>query len=111
MDLTGAERNVYEREAGEDLLLDRLRPATPHPDHPLGFRTLEALGLTEVGDEAAVGSLPDRAGVEQDQVGARPAVGLCVTQRLEHPLDPLGIVLIHLTAECRQVVALHRALG
>src|ERR1035437_7771742 len=109
--LTRPERDVDELKAGKDLLLDRLRPAAPNPDHPFGMLALEALGLAEVGDEAAVGGLSDRARVEQDQVGTRAAVGLYVTQRLEHPLHPLGIMLIHLTAERRQVVALHRGLG
>ena len=34
--------------------------------------------------------------------------GLGVAERLEHPLHPLGVVLVHLTAERGHVVALHR---
>ena len=67
--LAGAEGDVDEREALEHLLLDRLRPAAADADDPLGLFALQALGLAEVRDEAAVGRLADRAGVEQDQVG------------------------------------------
>ena len=69
VDLPGPEGDVDEGEALEDLLLDRLRPAAPDPDHPLGVFGLEPLRLAEVGDEAVVGRLADRAGVEEDQVG------------------------------------------
>ena len=41
----------------------------PTPDDPVGMLALEPLGLAEMGDEAVVGVLADRAGVEQDQVG------------------------------------------
>ena len=75
VDLAGAERDVDEREAREHLLLDRLRPAAADADHALGSLALEPLGLAEVGDEAAVGRLADRAGVEQDQVGVVAALG------------------------------------
>ena len=67
--LPGAEGDIDEREALEHLLLDRLRPAAADADDPLRLFALQALGLAEVGDEAAVGRLADRARVEQDQVG------------------------------------------
>jgi hypothetical protein len=62
-----------------------------------------------VGDEALVGLLADRAGVEQDEVGVRPRRRLGVPERLEHALHALGVVLVHLAAERRDVVALHPA--
>ena len=71
--LPGTERDVDEREPLEDLLLDRLRPAAADADDRVGSLALEPLGLAEMRDEAAVGRLADRAGVEQDQVGARRA--------------------------------------
>ena len=67
--LAGAERDVDERELAEHLLLDRLRPAAADADDPLRVAPLERLGLVQVGDEALVGLLADRAGVEEDQVG------------------------------------------
>ena len=69
VDLPGAEGDVDEREAREHLLLDRLRPAAADAHDPFGVLALEPLGLAEMGDEAAVGRLADRARVEQDQVG------------------------------------------
>jgi hypothetical protein len=59
MHLPGPERHVHEREALEDLILDRLRPASPHPDDTAGLFALEPPGLTEVREEAAVGGLTD----------------------------------------------------
>ena len=107
--LAGAERHVDEREALEHLLLDRLRPAAADADHALGLFALQALGLTEMRDEAAVGRLADRARVEQDHVGLAALARLAVAERLEHALHPLGVVLVHLAAEGREVVAaLHR---
>src|SRR4029077_10791747 len=69
VDLARAEGDVDEGKAPEDLVLDRLRPASADPDHPLRVFGLEPLRLTEVADEAVVGRLPDRAGVEEDQIG------------------------------------------
>jgi hypothetical protein len=105
VDLPGTERNVDEREAAEYLVLHRLRPATPDPDDPRGIFRLQPLGLTEVGDEAVVRRLADRAGVEEDQVGAVALGRLRVAERVEHPLHPLGVVLVHLAPEGGQVVA------
>ena len=69
--LAGAERDIDERELAEHLLLDRLRPAAADADQALRVAPLERLGLVQVGDEAIVGLLTDRARVEQDQVGVR----------------------------------------
>ena len=68
VDLAGPEGDVHEREALEHLLLDRLRPAAADAHDALGLFALQPLGLAEMGDEAAVGRLADRAGVEEDQV-------------------------------------------
>ena len=107
VDLAGAERDVDEREPREHLVLDRLGPAAADADHAVGSLALEPLGLAEVSDEPVVGVLADRAGVEQDQVGLFAALGLAVAERLEHPLHPLGVVLVHLAPERREVIALH----
>src|SRR4051794_18242076 len=66
VDLAGAEGDVDERELAEDVVLDRLRPAAADADDDIGPRALDALGLMQVRDEAAVGRLADRAGVEED---------------------------------------------
>jgi hypothetical protein len=105
-DLPGAKGDVDERKPLEDLMLHRLRPAAADPDHALGVLRFEALRLAEVGDESAVGRLADRAGVEQDQVGVAALGDLGVAERLEHPLHALGVVLVHLTPEGGDVIAL-----
>ena len=107
VDLARPEGDVHEREALEDLLLQGLRPAPSHSDDPARILGLEALRLAEVADQPVVGRLPDRAGVEEDQVGAVALGGLLEAERLEHALHPLGVVLVHLTAEGGDVVRLH----
>src|SRR5262249_40195883 len=53
----------------------------------------------------------DRARVEQDQVRLGALGRLAVAERLEHPLHPLRVVLVHLAAEGGDVVAGHRPIG
>ena len=105
--LAGPERDVDEREPLEDLVLDRLRPAAADADDPLGILALERPRLVEVGDEALVGLLADRARVEEDQIGVAALRRLAVPERLEHALHPLRVVLVHLAPEGGDVVALH----
>ena len=109
--LPGSEGDVDEREALEHLLLDRLRPAAADADDPLRLFALQALGLAQMGDEAAVGRLADRARIEEDQVGLPTLWRLGVAERLEHPLHSLRVVLVHLAAEGGEVIALHRLTG
>src|ERR1700686_265182 len=78
--LTGAEGDVHEGKAREHLLLDRLRPAAAPPNDTLRRFALQALGLAEVRDEAAVRRLTDRTGVEQDQVRLRARRSLAVAE-------------------------------
>ena len=106
VDLPGPEGDVDEGEALEDLVLDRLRPAAADADDPLRPLRLEPLRLAEVGQEAAVGVLADRAGVEEDQVGVFASGRLGVAERAEHPLHALGVVLVHLATERGHVKAL-----
>ena len=107
VDLARAEGDVDEGEALEDLVLDRLRPAAADADHPVRVFGLQPLRLAEVGDEAAVGRLADRAGVEEDQVGLLAARRLLVAERGQHPPHPLGVVHVHLAPERGDVEALH----
>ena len=107
VDLAGPEGDVDEREAREDLLLDRLRPAAADADHHVRAQRLDASALPQVREEAGVGRLADRAGVEQDQVGVMLLGRLGVAEPLEHALHPLGVVLVHLASEGGHVVALH----
>ena len=110
VDLAGAEGDVDERELAEHLVLDRLGPASADADQPLRVAPLERLRLVQVRDEALVGLLADRAGVEQDQVRVGPLGHLAIAERLEHALHALGVVLVHLAPEGRDVKGLHPAI-
>jgi hypothetical protein len=107
VELARPEGDVDVGELPEDVVLDRLRPAPADADHPLGVAALERAGLAQVGDEALVGLLADRAGVEEDQVGVLAARRLGVADRLEHALHPLRVVLVHLAAEGGDVEGPH----
>src|SRR5205814_169647 len=85
----------------------RLRVAPADGDHLLGVALLQRRRLREVGGEALVRLLADRAGVEDDHVGVGLPMRLPQAERLEQPFDPLRIVGVHLTPEGRDVVALH----
>ena len=58
--------------------------------------------------ELRVRLLPNRARVEDDDVRVLGLRYLAETQLLEHALDALGIVSVHLAAEGRDVVSAHR---
>ncbi len=105
--LPGSECHVDERKLREDLVLDRLRPAASDPDHHIRAFALDALGVSEMRDELRVSGLADRARVEENDVGVALLGRRRVAERLQHPLHALGVVLVHLAAERRDVVALH----
>jgi hypothetical protein len=106
VDLSRPEGDVDEGEALEDLVLDRLRPATADADDSLGLFGLEPLRLTQMSDEAAVRRLANRAGVEQNQIGRVATLSFVIPKRRQHPPHPLRIVHVHLTAERSYVKAL-----
>ena len=109
--LARAEGDVHEREALEHLVLERLRPAAADAHHALGVLGLEPLGLAEMADEPVVGRLADRAGVEEDHVGAVALRHLAIAERVEHALHALGVVLVHLAPEGGDVVRPHPRRG
>jgi hypothetical protein len=109
VDLAGPEGDVDEGKAIKDLVLHRLRPAAADPDDPLRILALQPFRLPEMSDEAAVGRLADRAGVEEDQVGLIAARHLLIAERGQHPPHPLGVVHVHLAPERRHMKSLrHR---
>ena len=107
--LARPEGDVHEREALEDLVLERLGPAAADAHDPLGVLGLEPLRLAEVAEQPVVGRLTDRASVEEDHVRRRAVVRLPVAERLEHALHALRVVLVHLAPEGGDVVRLHGA--
>src|SRR5919204_1027340 len=88
-----------------------LRIAAAHGDHLLRVALLQRLCLRQVGGEALIRLLADRASVEDEHVRLLLCRRLTEPELLEHTLDPLGIVRVHLAAERRDVVALHGAKG
>ena len=101
------ERDVDLRIEVEDALLLRLGEAATDGDHEVGILALSRTGIAEVGGELGVRLLADRARVEDDEIGLLLRDGLPQAERLEHALDALGVVAVHLTAERGQVVAAH----
>src|SRR4051812_25816104 len=102
-----AERDVDERVALEDPLALRLGVAAADGDHAVGVLALPRRRLAEIRGELRVGLLPDRARVEDDDVGVAGGRRLPEPELLEHALDPLAVVSVHLAAEGRDVVAAH----
>ena len=107
-DRAGAEGDVDVRVELEDALALRLRVAAADGDDLAGITALQRGCLREVGGELLVGLLPDRARVEHEHVGLVLRRGLPQAELLEHALDPLGVVRVHLTPERCDVVPLHR---
>ena len=101
------ERDVDLRVEVEDPLLLRLGEAAADGDHEVGILALPRAGIAEIGGELGVRLLADRARVEDDEIGLLLRDGLPQAERLEHALDALGVVAVHLTAERGQVVAAH----
>ncbi len=101
------ERDIDERVEVEEPLALRLGVAAADRDHGVAAARLQRARLREVGREALIGLLADRAGVEHEHVGLVLRDRLAEPELLEHALDALAVVSVHLAAECGQVVALH----
>ena len=91
----------------EDPLALRLCIAAADRDDELGILSLARAGVAEVRGQLRVGLLADRAGVEDEHVGVLLRRRLAEPERLEHALDPLGVVGVHLAAERGDVVSPH----
>jgi hypothetical protein len=106
-DRPGPERDVDLRVALEDPLALRLGVAAPDGDDEVRVAALARARVAEVGGELRVGLLADRAGVEDEHVRLLLRRRLAEAERLEHALDPLAVVRVHLAAERGDVVAPH----
>ena len=89
----------------------RLRVTAADGDDRVGLRALLRGCVPHVCRELRVGLLADRAGVEHDHVRLFPAPSLSEPELLEHALDALRVVGVHLAAERGDVIAAHRPLG
>ena len=108
-DRAGTECDVDERIELEDPLSLRLGVAPADRDDDVGSLALHGAGVSEVRREPRVGLLADGARVEHDDVGLVRSGCLAQSERLEHALDPLRVVRVHLAAERGDVVPPHRA--
>src|SRR5205823_6405302 len=81
-DRAGTERDVHERIQLEEALALRLGVAAADRDDPFGVLLLQRLRLGEVGSEALIRLLPDRAGVEDENVR------VALASRLAEPARP-----------------------
>src|SRR4029078_6635405 len=84
-----------------------LRIATTDGDQLVRASALDRRRLGEMRGELLVGFLPDRAGVEDEDVRLFLRRSLPQSELLEHALDPLSVVSVHLAAERRDVVPPH----
>ena len=75
--------------------------------HEIRLPTLARRGITQVRRQLGVRLLANGAGVEHEYVGVARLGRLAETERLEHALDPLGVVSVHLAAERGDVVPAH----
>src|SRR5207244_10392675 len=107
-DRARAERHVDGRVELEDALALRFRVTPSDGDHAIRMLALARGRLAQVRRELRIGLLADRARVEDDDVRLAGGRRLPQTELLEHPLDPLAVVSVHLAAERGDVVATHR---
>ena len=103
----GPERHVDERVALEDPVSLRLRIAAADGHDQIRSASLPGRCVAQVGGELRVRLLPDRARVEHEDVGVGGLRRLADAERLEHALDPLRVVSVHLTPERSHVVPAH----
>ena len=101
------EGDVHERVLLEDALALSLGVAPSDRHDDVWPVALQRSGVPEVRRQPGIRLLADRARVEHDDVGTVLRGRLAEPKRLEHPLDPLGIVSVHLAAERGDVVAPH----
>ena len=106
-DRAGAKRDVDVGVEIEEPLSLSLCVASPDRDHLVGIGDLQHPRLAEVHGEALIRLLADRAGVEDDDVSLFLRGRLPQSELLEHALDPLRVVSVHLAPESSDVVALH----
>src|SRR5215468_661962 len=104
----GAEDEIDVRRALLEPTLPELRHAPHDADHEIGARALEVFELAQPREDLVLGLLPDRAGVEEDQIGVLRHFRELVALLLEQTGDALGIVLVHLAAVGDQMKFRHK---
>lgn len=103
--IVGSEDNVDVPGALNDRLAVFLGKAAGHRYLQVWVRRFLSLQLAQMTIETVIGVLPDAAGVHDDDICLGDVVNRLHSVGFEHAGDPLGIVLVHLTAERLYVVA------
>jgi hypothetical protein len=98
-DRPGSERNVDERIQLEDALALRFGIAAADGDHEIGPLSFSCSRVAQIRRKPCVGLLANRARVEHDDIRLVTRHGLTEAERLEHALDPLRVVSVHLTTK------------
>jgi hypothetical protein len=93
-----AEHEIDVRRALLDDALLELRHAPHDTDNHVRPARLERAQLAELREHLVLGLLPDRARVDEDEVGVGLAVGQLVAVSSQQAGHPLRVVLVHLTA-------------
>src|SRR5207249_1745304 len=106
-DRPGSERDVDVRIELEQPFPLCLGVASADRDHLVGVAALQRCGLRQVRRELLIRLLANRARVEDENIGLVPCDSLAEPELLEHALDPLAVVSVHLAAERRDVVPPH----
>ena len=106
-DASRSNGSVDPGEVAKDVVTDRLGPAAGHDDLQLGLALFSPARHIERLDQSVVGAFADRAGVEDQHVGLLAVGGLPHAGRLEHALDALRVVHVHLATKRGDVKALH----
>src|SRR5581483_11013642 len=105
----GTDDHVDPRRSRLDLAPVLLREAASHHDAQARVALLERAEVAEVAVQAVVRILPNRACVEDHDLGLGRVVGRAVAIGLQQTRNPLRVVLVHLAPEgAKQVPALHR---
>ena len=97
-DVVGAEHDIHPRRPAQHRVAVLLGQATADGDLHVRIGLLARRQVAEVAVELVVGVLPDRAGVEHDDVGVGTVGGAPVSGGLQQPGQPLGVVHVHLAA-------------
>src|SRR6266545_780103 len=106
-DRTRTEGDIHAGIQLEQTLALSLRIAAADRDHLVGIPVLECGGLRQMRRKLRVRLLPDRAGIEDEDVCLFLRHRLAEAELFEHALDPLAVMSVHLAAERRDVVPPH----
>jgi hypothetical protein len=98
---------IDERKLLKKLITLCLHKATANCNYAVWMPALESLGMIQCVIQLLIWLFPNGAGVKDYDRGKLTIISLNVSQRFQQATNALGIVRIHLTAKCSDVVGLH----